>query len=220
MLDRTEQRILGVLIEKEATVKDIYPLTENALRAGCNQLNNREPVMDLQPFQIAGTLMSLLEKGWVSRLDGSGRATKYKHKVVERLSLQPDELAVLCELLLRGPQAPGALKPRVARLGYVDEAAGIEACLQRMASRPKALVSQLPLGPRERERKWQHLLSDGSSAANEPAPQGPTPSAARSEDAVVLVEGGDRDLAARVAALELQVEELKKAVRELTRMQP
>jgi uncharacterized protein YceH (UPF0502 family) len=217
MLDRTEQRIVGVLIEKERTVPDTYPLSENALVDGCNQKNNRDPVLELQPFQVAGALMSLQEKGWVARVDGVSRVTKWKHRFGERLGLGDAEIAIFAELLLRGPQAPGALKPRVARLGFAGEPAQIESVLQKLAGRPQPLVEQLPLGPRERDRRWRHLVGDGSEqqpereagrevgggaaapAALPDLPEPREPREPRPDDA----------LAARVARLERDVAELK-----------
>lgn len=169
MLDAIEQRILGVLIEKERTVPDAYPLTENSLRMGCNQSNNRDPVMELTDMDMASPLRSLMEKGWVARVDGNGRTTKWRHKSVERIGLALPELCVLCELLIRGPQAPGALKPRVQRLGYDAPPDAIEATLQRMAQRPEPLVVQLPLGPRERDRRWAHRLGGDPTRREEPS---------------------------------------------------
>ena len=227
MLDRTEQRIVGVRIEKERTVPDTYPLRENALVDGCNQKNNRDPVLELQPFQVAGALMALQEKGWIARVDGVSRVTKYRHKVVERLGLTDAELAVFAELLLRGPQAPGALKPRVARMGFVGEPQQIEAVLQKMAGRPQPLVEQLPLAPRERDRRWRQLVGVGSDqqAGDAPAATAPAtttqvsaspppraPIVAAAPPPLVSVPG---DLAARVAALEREVAALKTRLSEL-----
>lgn len=166
-LDRTEQRLVGVLIEKQTTVPDIYPLSENALVDGCNQKNNRDPLMELVSFQVAGALMSLQQKGVVARVDGGGRVAKFRHKLDELLRVSSQELAVLAELLLRGPQAPGALKPRVARMGYHAAPEQIEALLRQMSQRLPALVEQLPLGPRERDRRWRHLIGDGSEAVGD-----------------------------------------------------
>ena len=217
MLDRTEQRILGVLIEKEATVPDTYPLTENALRAGCNQSNNRDPVMELQPFELVGAMMSLMEKGWISRIDGSGRATKYRHKVVERLGLRPDEMAIFAELLLRGPQAPGALKPRIARFGVEAEVAEIEAALHRMAARPQPLVAQLPLGPRERDRRFALLLAEGAGhiegekKALPGQAAGEVPRRAESVSPMAAPTA-PLDLASRVERLERELGELRELV--------
>src|SRR5262245_8536740 len=203
MLDRTEQRIVGVLIEKEATVPDTYPMSENALVDGCNQKNNREPLMGLEQFQVAGALMALQEKGWVTRVDGHGRVVKYRHRVVDRLALEPPELAVLCELLVRGAQAPGALKARVARLGFHAEPPAIEALLLKMASRPDALVAQLPLAPRERDRRWRHLLgTDDDAGAADAAP-------APAATVVAAPAVGRPGLEARLAALEAEVATLR-----------
>ncbi|MEO6594610.1 MAG: DUF480 domain-containing protein [Planctomycetota bacterium] len=168
-LDRTEQRIVGVLIEKQMSVPDTYPLSENALEAGCNQKNNREPGMELRDFQIRGALMSLQEKGFAARVEGAGRVAKFKHLVVEELRVDPKETAVLAELLLRGPQASGALKPRIARLGCHLPPEEIEALLRRLAERKPALVELLPLGPRERDRRWRHLLGDGTEMQDDQA---------------------------------------------------
>ncbi len=214
MLDPIEQRILGVLIEKEATVPDTYPLTENALRMGCNQSNNRDPVMDLRDQDMADPLRSLLEKSWIARIDGGGRSTKWRHKAIERVGLTKPELCVMCELLLRGPQAPGALKPRVQRLGYDAEPAEIEATLVRLASRPEPLVVQLPLGPRERDRRWAHRLAGDPLARAAEAPQ----SDATAHATIAAVAQGEPALTleARVAKLEQQVAELAMSLRAIT----
>jgi uncharacterized protein YceH (UPF0502 family) len=228
MLDRTEQRIVGVLIEKERTVPDTYPLSENALVDGCNQKNNRDPLLELQPFQVAGALMAMQEKGWVARVDGVSRVTKYKHRVVEKLGLTDAELAVFAELLLRGPQAPGALKPRVARMGFVGEPGQIESVLHKLAGRPQPLVEQLPLGSRERDRRWRHLVGEGSereagaaapATAAAPGPrelpappepqEAPEPREAREPRPDDPQAARVAQLAARVAQLEREVAELK-----------
>ncbi len=214
-LDRTGQRIVGVLIEKELSVPDSYPLSENALVDGCNQKSNREPVMALETFQIAGALMALQQDEWVARVEGGGRVAKFKHRLRERLQVGNHELAVFAELLVRGPQAPGALKPRVARMGYHAEPAAIEALLQQLAARKPALVEQLPLAPRERDRRWRHRLGDGSEheaapSAVLPSPPLPSPALAVPPPAAPRVaaptfagaSSSAPELAARVAALE------------------
>jgi uncharacterized protein YceH (UPF0502 family) len=206
-LDRTEQRLVGVLIEKQFTVPDIYPMSENALVDGCNQKNNRDPVMDLVAFQVAGALMSLQQKGIVARVDGGGRVPRFRHKLDEVLRVSPHELAVLAELLLRGPQAPGALKPRVARMRYDAAPDAIEELLRGLAQRSPALVEQLPLGPRERDRRWRHCLGDEATTAVGAVPEAEArPAAAPPSPA----SGGE--LAARVAALEAELRALRAAV--------
>jgi uncharacterized protein YceH (UPF0502 family) len=223
MLDRTEQRVVGVLIEKELSVPDTYPLSENALVDGCNQKSNREPVLELQPFQVAGALMALQEKGFVARLDGAGRVAKYRHRLVDRWALDHKELAVLAELLVRGPQAPGALKPRLQRMGCHDTPEAIEALLRKLASRPEPLVQQLPHAPRERDQRWRHLLGPGgdgevvADAAARPAltpltPRTPEPPTAATPSAgppAAVPPVGAATLEQRVAALEQQVAALR-----------
>ena len=164
-LDRTEQRILGVLLEKQRTVPDTYPMTENSLVTGCNQSSNRDPVMSLQTFEVAGALMSLHANDIVLRVEGGSRAVKYRHKLDEILGVGDSQLAVLAELLLRGPQAPGALKPRVARMGFHGTAAQVEEVLLALANSSPALVAQEPRRPRERDHRWRHLLGDHCDAA-------------------------------------------------------
>jgi len=213
-LDRTGQRIVGVLIEKQLSVPDSYPLSENSLVDGCNQKSNREPAMELPSFAVAGALMWLQQHDYVARVEGGGRVARYRHRMVELLQLSNQELAVFAELLLRGPQAPGALKPRVQRMGYSAGPEAIEALLRGLASRRPPLVEQLPLGPRERERRWRHLLGDGTEVVvtdghSEPASAvqhagGPAAGATAGEVPGTVAE--------RLAALEQRVAELEAIV--------
>ncbi|MHC4077941.1 MAG: DUF480 domain-containing protein [Planctomycetota bacterium] len=176
-LEPTEQRILGVLLEKELAVPDSYPLTASSLLAGCNQKNNRDPVLVVEDFQLSGALSAMAEKGIVLRVSQAGsRAVRYKHQCEEKLGLNGRENAVLAELLLRGPQAPGALKPRVARMGMAASPAEILVVLEGLRARPDGpLVEQLPRQPRERDQRWAHLLGAGM-AASEPAASEPAAS--------------------------------------------
>ncbi|MGB3968736.1 MAG: DUF480 domain-containing protein [Planctomycetota bacterium] len=219
-LDRTEQRLVGVLIEKQFTVPDTYPLSENALVDGCNQKNNRDPVTELVAFQVAGALMSLQEKGVVARVDGGGRVPKFRHKLDEVLQVGKDELAVLAELLLRGPQAPGALKPRVQRMGYHAAPEQIEALLRQLHGRLPPLVELLPLAPRERDRRWRHLLGDGSERAAEGGGEAAVGSAVAGVPVAARVEGGDAShtgLVSRIEALEAEVRRLAAELASLRR---
>jgi uncharacterized protein len=215
--DPTEQRLLGVLIEKQFTVPDSYPLSENALVTGANQQNNRDPVTNYQPFQVAGAMLSLQQKDAASRVEGGGRVTKYRHRLDELLRIGKDELCVFAELMLRGPQAPGALKPRVARMGYHATPEQIELVLQGLAARRPALVEQLPLGPRERDRRWRHLLGDGSgqTSAGESPVTLPSPVAVPRVDATAEASPPPASLAARVESLEASVRRLEATVRQL-----
>ncbi len=222
-LDQIEQRILGVLIEKEQSVPDSYPMTENSLRLGCNQSNNRDPVLSLRDEDLGVALRSLMEKGWARRIDGAGRSTKWRHIAVERLGVTAAESFALCELLLRGPQAPGALRPRIQRLGFQGEVGDVEALLQRLASRPQPLVEQMPLAPRERDRRWRHLLGDASQGQG----QAPASAAAAAALAGAQAEPSSSQTAPpaaaapmvdpMVATLEARVAELERQMRELRR---
>ncbi|MHC4512768.1 MAG: DUF480 domain-containing protein [Planctomycetota bacterium] len=231
-LEPTEQRILGVLLEKELAVPDSYPLTENSLLAGCNQKNNRDPVFLVEDFQLSGALSAMAERGIVLRVSQAGsRAVRYKHQCEEKLGLNGREKAVLAELLLRGPQAPGALKPRVARMGMAASPAEILVVLEGLRARPDGpLVEQLPRQPRERDQRWAHLLgaemaaseptaSDTTAAATPqplpfaPAEPSPEPAAVAHEPAPASHEPDE--LAARVGRLERQVAELRSEVARL-----
>lgn len=210
-LDRTEQRIVGVLIEKQLSVPDSYPMSENALVDGCNQKNNRDPITELASFQVAGALMALQEKGFAARIDGAGRVAKFRHRVVEQLQLDTKDLAILAELLLRGPQASGALKPRVARMGNHGTAEEIDAALRRLSERKPPLVELLPLGPRERDRRWRHLVGDGTEQADAAPVTAPKAAAAPAE-----AHAADAALEHRVAALEREVASLRAEMVKLT----
>jgi uncharacterized protein YceH (UPF0502 family) len=201
-LDRTEQRVLGVLIEKELSVPETYPLTLNALVAGCNQKSNRDPILELEEFEVDGALKSLCLKDWAARREGS-RAVKFVHQVERKSGIDPAEKAVLAELLLRGPQTPTELRPRVARMGLHLEAAAIADLLTAMANKPEgALVELLARQPRERDARWRHLL--GAMAAEHASPASAPTSAAPAAPAEGLAEVLERlaALEARVTALE------------------
>ncbi|MBX3463106.1 MAG: DUF480 domain-containing protein [Planctomycetes bacterium] len=220
-LDRTGQRIVGVLIEKQLAVPDSYPLSENALVDGCNQKSNRDPAMELASFQVAGALMALQEAGWVARVEGGGRVARFRHRLTEELGVDAGDLAVLAELLLRGPQAPGALKPRVARMGLAASPEAIEQRLRGLAARTPPLVELLPLGPRERDARWRQCLGDGSES--EPAPAGVAAVAAPAGVAAVAAPAAGTSMAvaggleARVALLEQRLAALQQQVDALGR---
>lgn len=195
-LDPTEQRILGVLIEKELAVPDNYPLTQNALVAGCNQKNNRDPLMALEEFQVSGALASLLEKRLVLRVSQAGaRTVRFKHQCDPLLGLGGREKAVLAELLLRGPQAPGALKPRLVRMGVAAGPAEILAVLEGLRARSDGpLVEQLPREPRQRDQRWQHLLGGEFLARSTPEALGSAAGEPEVPDLVVPeAPGGEAD---------------------------
>jgi uncharacterized protein YceH (UPF0502 family) len=212
-LDRTEQRIVGVLIEKQLSVPDSYPLTENALVDGCNQKSNRDPMMELATFQVAGAVMALQEKGFVAKVDGGGRVARYRHLVVDKLGIDGKDLPVLAELLVRGPQAPGALKPRVARMGLAASPEMLEALLHRLAQQSPPLVELLPLRPRERDRRWRHLLGSHEESQDTPVAAVETMGMAAATPSPVVK---DSLLEARIATLEQKVAALQDLVHQMT----
>jgi uncharacterized protein YceH (UPF0502 family) len=236
MLDALSQRIVGVLVEKELTVPDTYPLTENSLITGCNQKSNRDPEMSVTAGQMHPALLALRGDGWIVRVDGSGRVVRYRHKAMERLNIQRDQLIVLTELLLRGPQAPGALKPRVARMGLHAEPSRIEAILEDLATfRPAPLVERLPRRRRERDERYGHLLgprpmtdeeraddAEGSDiSASERLVPSRAPSHTPSQVTTPIAGSGHSrvdELSERVERLEEEMAELRKVVDSLRGM--
>lgn len=173
-LDPLEQRIVGVLIEKEATVPESYPLTIHALVAGCNQKSNRDPQLEVQDYEVEGAIKSLLVKGWVLEHEKEGgRTRRYTHQAEQQLGLGKADLALLTELLVRGPQAPGELKTRCERMTPMGSAEEVERRLVALASRPVPYVKQLERRPREHAARWQHLLGPQARAGGEAAAPAP-----------------------------------------------
>ncbi|MCD4535119.1 DUF480 domain-containing protein [Nocardioides sp. cx-169] len=178
VLDPTEQRILGSLLEKERTVPGSYPLSLNALRTACNQTSSREPVADYDEATVERVARELKDRGLVRIVwAATGRRTlKYHETLAEELSLTEAERALITVLLLRGPQAPGELRSRTERLHHFPDRESVEAELQRMAQRPTPLVRQLPRRAGQHDSRWVHLLGpvdegarSAASGAGEPA---------------------------------------------------
>ncbi len=166
-----EARVLGSLVEKDITTPDYYPLSPNALINACNQKSNRDPVMDLDENAVRDALESIKEKrlaGPTSSADS--RVTKYEHRLQEVFNLDRRETAVLCVLLLRGPQTPGELRGRTERMYQFQELADVQSTLQRMIEREPALVKMLPRQPGTKESRYTHLLSGEVEGSDQPAP--------------------------------------------------
>ncbi|WP_137295238.1 DUF480 domain-containing protein [Nocardioides dongxiaopingii] len=175
VLTAEEQRVLGVLLEKEVTVPASYPMTVNAVRTGCNQSSSREPVTDHDERVVHEALRTLkqAELAAVTWDDRGRRTLKYVQTLSVRLDLADDERALLTVLLLRGAQPPGALRTRTERLHAFADRDEVAACLERMAGRAQPLVEQLPRQPREQDARWVHLLGpvdQGSAAPGTAAP--------------------------------------------------
>jgi uncharacterized protein YceH (UPF0502 family) len=203
VLTAAEARVLGSLVEKEVTTPDYYPLSLNALMNACNQRSNREPVMDLDEDAVQQALHGLEDLRLAGRARGSdSRVTKYEHWLGEAFNFSRAETALMCVLLLRGPQTPGELRGRTERMHRFEEISDVITGLEKLMQREPALVAVLPKQPGSREARYAHLLSGEVTGASG-------------------VVGSEADAASspeqdgRIAQLELTVEELRKEVAEL-----
>jgi len=160
ILHSEEIRIIGSLIEKELTTPEYYPLTLNALKNACNQKSNRNPVVSFDEDLIEPVLNKLRDKSLVRRVTGTDiRVPKYKQGFTEELNLQPDETAVICELMLRGPQTPGELKGRASRMFNFESLSQVDEVLKRLMNREQPMVIKLPRQTGMKESRYAHLLS-------------------------------------------------------------
>jgi uncharacterized protein YceH (UPF0502 family) len=210
LLTEVETRVLGSLIEKDITTPDYYPLSLNALVNACNQKNNRDPVMHLDEDAVRQALDSLHNQrlaGHTSSADS--RVTKYEHRLQEVFNFTRGETAILCVLLLRGPQTPGELRSRTERMHRFEDLTEVQSTLQRLIERQPPLVKVLPRQPGTKEARSMHLLAgdreapegDGGTSA------GRTPSSASGSRPAPDGE--------RIARLENAVAELSQEVAEL-----
>ena len=165
-LTATEIRVLGCLIEKQRTTPDTYPLTLNALRMACNQSTARDPVVRYDDATVRDAMTRLSRRRY-ARLAGGGRAAKFRHLLDEALTRAPDELAVLCVLMLRGPQTPGELKQRADRLHPFADLAAVHETLRRLIDRE--LVLQLERRPGQKEERYAQRLGEDDETQTAPA---------------------------------------------------
>ena len=210
LLDATELRVVGALMEKEQATPDHYPLTLSALLAACNQKSNRDPVLELSEAEIEDALEQLRRDVLVWRQQGP-RSVKWQHCLTNRWHLDPGGLAVMTLLLLRGPQTPGELRSRSGRLHSFGSVADVEAILARLAAGDDPLVRELTRAPGQREARWCHVM--GTDGAGQESTQ--AVAAAGVAEAVVSTnrpEGDDDRLAGlerRIAALERRLSRLE-----------
>ena len=217
-LDAIEARVLGALMEKEITTPDYYPLSLNALVNACNQLNNREPVMTLTEADVTRALDKLRDKRLAVVISGGdSRVLKFAHKAREVLELNRAQLAVICVLLLRGPQTVGEIRGRTGRMHEFADLADVQATLGSLATREEpqfALVAVLPRQPGTKESRYTHLLS-GSPAPTAAAPaasETPAFTAPLSSDTTRLaqLEADNADLKPQLADLRREFDEFRK----------
>ena len=195
-LDAEEVRVLGSLLEKEITTPEYYPLSLNALLNACNQKSNRDPVVQFDEEAVERALYLLREKGLALNITGAGsRVVKYGHRLSEKLNLGRRELALLCELMLRGPQTLGELRTRADRMHHFDDTTEVESVLDHMPE----LVTRLPRRPGEKEARHAHLLS------GEPEISAPLPEHAAAPPRADRIT----ELEAEVAQLRQEMDDLK-----------
>lgn len=215
-LDPIQLRVLGALIEKEITTPEVYPLSLNALLTACNQRSSRDPVLNLDEEQVRQALHALEDRGLATPVRDA-RVPKFEHRARTVFNLRRDETAILCLLLLRGPQTPGELRSRADRLYNFDDIAAVQSTLERLAHREAAdpatpnpgtspLTLMLPRQPGSRESRYIHLLGDPASREVAPVPNAPSASSTRLTD----LEAEVATLRDHVLALEQRVAQLER----------
>ncbi len=210
-LDDLEVRVLGCLIEKELATPEYYPLSINALTNACNQKSNRDPLLALEEADVVRALDSLRFNQLVVISSDGGRVPKYRHILAERLRLAPPELAVLGELMLRGPQTVGELRGRAERMHHFADLASVDAVLEELMARTPPLLMRLPRLPGRKESRYAHLFAGEPEQTAGESVQSP-------ESARTPAFGGngriDR-LEEEVATLRVEVDGLRRMVEDL-----
>jgi uncharacterized protein YceH (UPF0502 family) len=200
-LSDIEVRVLGALVEKEITTPEYYPLSLNALLNACNQKSNREPVVTLEEDAVRHALRSLSDQALARSAGGDSRVAKYEHRLNELYNFHRHEIAVLCVLLLRGPQTPGELRTRAERMYAFEDLEAVHAALNLLARRESPVVKVLPREPGTKESRYMHLFSGDtmpSSISNNDRP-------------AAAPKPGNSELDnERIQVLEQQVSELKR----------
>lgn len=215
-LTSAEARVLGSLIEKEITTPEYYPLSLNALLNACNQKSNREPITNLDEDAIRQALHSLDRHGLARSAATDGRVPKFEHRLQEAFNFHRHEIALLCVLLLRGPQTPGELRTRCERLYQFDDLNAVHSALNLLMKRDPPLVTVLPRQPGTKEARYAHLLSGDihetplqPSSAEPPTPEPPATAAAldriaRLEDEIASLRSELADLKNQLASFQKQ----------------
>jgi uncharacterized protein YceH (UPF0502 family) len=211
-LTADEARALGVLIEKAFTTPEQYPLSLNALTSGCNQKNNRDPVLAMTDDQAFDAVEGLRAKGLVVRIEAGGgsRVQRFRHNATDALHVRAGELAILAEMLLRGPQTQGELRGRASRMQPIETLDVVRDLLRALMSREEPLARELPPSPGSRAERFEQLLCPESYEVEETPIAGEPASVAASPP-----KGGG--LADRVSKLESEVAELRDALNRIAK---
>jgi len=211
LLNEVECRVLGSLIEKEITTPEYYPLSLNALVNACNQKSNRDPVMTLDEAAVRQALHSLDAQSLVRSVSASdSRVTKYEHRLQEAFNFYRHEIAILCVLLLRGPQTPGELRTRAERMHPFDDLSAVQSSLQYLMKREPPLVKILPRQPGTKESRYAHLLSGEVDLRDNAKPEAKKSAAAVSADGNRLAH-----LDEEIASLRKEVSDFHKEISDL-----
>jgi uncharacterized protein len=205
ILTENQVRVLGALIEKDITTPEYYPLSLNALVNACNQKSNRDPVMQLDENAVRDALAGLQENRLAGPASGAdSRVTKYEHRMQEVFNFTRAEIAVLCVLLLRGPQTPGELRGRTERMHHFETTDEVQSALQKLMQREPPLVKVLPRQPGTKEPRWVHLL-----AGDVMVPEAASATSAATQRANNADEDRIARLEGELAALRQEVADLK-----------
>ncbi|MCX7556982.1 YceH family protein [Xanthomonadaceae bacterium JHOS43] len=202
-LTAIEARVLGCLIEKEATTPDQYPLTENALTVACNQKTSRDPVMELSPGEV-GHALRRLEPRHLVRSQHAARAQRWAHRFAQAFGVTVQQQAALCVLMLRGPQTLSEILTRSERIGRFADVDEVRHALERLAQREPALALQLPRASGQREDRWTHLLCGPVDVEKLQAAVRLTAASTQTPASIAALEARIDALEARIAALEAE----------------
>jgi uncharacterized protein len=203
-LTDNEARVLGSLVEKEITTPDYYPLSLNALVNACNQKSNRDPMMNLNEDAVRQAVHSLNEKGLAGNASSAGdsRVPKYEHRMQEGFNFTRRETAIMCVLMLRGPQTPGELRGRSERMHRFEDLTDVQSTLQKLMTREEPLVKVLPRQPGTKESRYAHLLCGEKSEWDAPTP-------------IIETRAESSEDGERIERLESEVADLRREIADL-----
>jgi uncharacterized protein YceH (UPF0502 family) len=203
ILSEVEARVLGCLVEKDITTPEYYPLSLNALVHACNQKSNREPLMNLEEDVVRQALRALGEQMLARSASGDSRVAKYEHRLADTFNFTRPETAILCELLLRGPQTPGELRSRAERMHPFEDLSVVQSTLKHLMEREPPLVKLLPRQPGNKEARYAHLLSGDVEVREAPQVKEVMVSSSSAENARMMT------LESEVTSLQKEVSDLK-----------
>jgi uncharacterized protein len=211
VLSDVEARVLGCLVEKEITTPEYYPLSLNALIHACNQKSNRDPLMNLEEGAVRGALRALDEQMLARSASGDSRVAKYEHRLADTFNFTRPETAIVCELLLRGPQTPGELRSRAERMHPFEDLGVVQSTLKHLMEREPPLVKLLPRQAGNKEARYAHLLSgDVEILEAPPGKEGAVSGSAAENARMTELERELAGLRQEVADLKRQFAEFRK----------